>query len=921
MKQKITVFAFFMLTLIFPQRVKAFSSVSPSGHTLYYNICGNIACVMRNTAGYSGNLIIPDSVINPNTGIKYPVTYIASQAFRDNDDLLSVIIGNNIDTIGASAFRGCTNLTHVILPNSIKKIDDGAFYECTSLSTISIPDNLQDIGEYAFYRCSQLDTIRIPNGLKIIGEGAYSYCTGLSMVLYNADSCVSICSAIHPVFESCSSLTTVTVGNNVKTMPCNLFYQCSSLTTVNFNADSCVFMGGYYGYIFMHCPNFVNLNIGANVKAIPANAFRTCSGLTSVTIPDSIQYVGSDAFSSCTSLSEITLLPVVAPGYSESFNNTPEDKVFHLKCGSYPSYSIVWGDYNYDEPIANVNISLETNNDEWGAVSTIKVPPMYNDVRCDSTSVIHAIPNYGYHFEHWNTASIVNPDTIQLLGDTTIVAFFAKNWYYVIGVPNDINRGMVTGNDTVEYLDSVTLTATANYGYHFVRWSDFSTENPYTILANQNKSFYAIFLPNQYSIELETNNTDRGMVAGQGVYDYLSQCTITAIPNYGYHFTQWSDGDITNPRIVTLTKDTSFTAFFERNVYHVNGEANDTNRGMVIGSDSSLYLDSITLSAIPSYGYHFVYWNDGCTDNPRVVVASADISLVAFFDFNQYSLLAASTDSIMGVVIGGGVFDYLSDVCINVLPNYGYHFTAWNDGDTANPRTITLKQDTTFTALFAKNQYMLTVQSNDETQGSVSDGGVFEYLDTATIIASASEHYHFVRWDDGNTDNPREYVIVGDATLTAIFVIDTHTVTVTPNNIARGMVEATGSEFSYGTPCTVTATAYTGYVFTHWSNGITANPYTFAVLGDTELIAIFDEEGTQGIDDVANTDNIRIFSKYDRILIDGLDGQDVTIYTIDGRAIASLTRATEHVAIPVTTTGVYIVKIGDYPARKVVVIK
>lgn len=60
---------------------------------------------------------------------------------------------------------------------------------------------------------------------------------------------------------------------------------------------------------------------------------------------------------------------------------------------------------------------------------------------------------------------------------------------------------------------------------------------------------------------------------------------------------------------------------------------------------------------------------------------------------------------------------------------------------------------------------------------------------------------------------------------------------------------------------------------------------------------------------------------YDRILINGLNGQDVTIYTIDGRIIASVPRATEHVAIPVTTTGVYIVKVGEHPARKVVVIK
>lgn len=59
------------------------------------------------------------------------------------------------------------------------------------------------------------------------------------------------------------------------------------------------------------------------------------------------------------------------------------------------------------------------------------------------------------------------------------------------------------------------------------------------------------------------------------------------------------------------------------------------------------------------------------------------------------------------------------------------------------------------------------------------------------------------------------------------------------------MVESTGTRFIYGTPCTVTATAYTGYTFAGWSNGVTANPYTFAVISDVELTALFVEEGEE----------------------------------------------------------------------------
>ena len=42
---------------------------------------------------------------------------------------------------------------------------------------------------------------------------------------------------------------------------------------------------------------------------------------------------------------------------------------------------------------------------------------------------------------------------------------------------------------------------------------------------------------------------------------------------------------------------------------------------------------------------------------------------------------------------------------ISASPYHGYHFTQWNDGNTDNPRTIKLTQDTTFIAEFAKNSH------------------------------------------------------------------------------------------------------------------------------------------------------------------------------------------------------------------------
>ena len=396
---------------------------------------------------------------------------------------------------------------------------------------------------------------------------------------------------------------------------------------------------------------------------------------------------------------------------------------------------------------------------------------------------------------------------------------------------------------------------------------------------------------------------------------------ITATPNYGYHFDHWSYGSTSNPDTIMLTDDATITAIFAKNQYSVTGTANDNTKGLVSGSATVDYLDTVTLTATANHGYQFVRWNDYNTENPRRIAATANIAKTAIFDFNQYNLTVQADTSIHGYCNGSGSYNYLSERTISVNANYGYHFTQWNDGNTDNPRVITLTQDTTFTAMFAKNQYTLTVSANDATLGSVAGSGTYEYLDTVAILATAVEHYHFVRWDDGNTLNPRNIIITSDISRSAMFAIDTHSVSATANNIARGMVEASGTKFVYGMPCTVTATAYTGYVFSRWSNGITANPYTFAVLEDTDLTAIFDEEGTLGIDNIANTDSIRVFSKDKNIVIFGQKEQAVTVYTIDGKTIASLPKAVGHITIPVSTPGVYIVKIGNHPVRKVVVIR
>ena len=125
----------------------------------------------------------------------------------------------------------------------------------------------------------------------------------------------------------------------------------------------------------------------------------------------------------------------------------------------------------------------------------------------------------------------------------------------------------------------------------------------------------------------------------------------------------------------------------------------------------------------------------------------------------------------LGRVYGGGTFAANTTTTIGAIPYEGNYFTSWQDGNTDNPREILVIGNATYTAHFAQEPvqtYTVTVQYDAE-QGYVIGGGNYVAGSTATLAAIANDGYHFVKWGDDNTDNPREILIDRNITLAAFF--------------------------------------------------------------------------------------------------------------------------------------------------------
>lgn len=446
---------------------------------------------------------------------------------------------------------------------------------------------------------------------------------------------------------------------------------------------------------------------------------------------------------------------------------------------------------------------------------------------------ISATPNYGYHFVRWSDGNTENPRNITLLGDTTLAAEFAKNSYSLTTSVSHAGRGITVGDTTALYLDQIAVSATAHYGYRFVRWSDGVTSSSRRVNLTKDTSLVATFDKATFTASVRAEKVD-GKTAGQiqgtqGTYSYLDKPTFTASALYGYHFVEWSDGVITNPRQITITKDTTIYAQFDKNTYNARSAVNNSSYGTVQNEPTALYLGSVTYTAVASAHYHFVRWSDGNVSNPRNVTITSDTTLTAIFEKDRHSVASASVN---GSVSGTGQYDYGTTITLTAIPNNHYHFDYWSDnGNTNATRQVVVERDTTYRAIFAVNRYTITSNS---VNGTVSGAGTYDYGQMLTLEATPASHYHFVAWSDGNTENPRSLSLTSDITIDPIFAIDQHTVYAFAQN---GSVIGTGS-FDYGTVISLEARANAHYHFVEWEDDHSTNIIKqYTVVCDTTFMA------------------------------------------------------------------------------------
>jgi hypothetical protein len=500
--------------------------------------------------------------------------------------------------------------------------------------------------------------------------------------------------------------------------------------------------------------------------------------------------------------------------------------------------------YNGTSYSSPIDLDTVGADDEW---------LVYTDTITDSQ---YFVPNFRIRFN----ASPERNENVWI-DDVEISKEVVQAVQYTLTTSSSTGGTVTTpGVGAFQYDDGVAaqITAAADPNYSFVNWT--GTGVVAGKVADPNAADTTITMDADYAVQanfaasgtftLDYAAGPGGSLTGdtaQVVTSGSDGTAVTAVPDTGYSFVDWSDASTDNPRTDTnVTANISVTANFAINTYTLTYTAGAN--GSISGTTPQTInhgADGSAVTALPDIGYHFVDWSDASTQNPRTDTGvTGDITVTANFAINTYTLTytAGAGGSITGTtpqVVNHG----FNGTAVTAVPDTGYSFVDWSDASTQNPRTdLAVTGNITVTANFAINSYTLTY--NAGAGGSITGTTpqtINHGADGSAVTAVPDTGYSFVDWSDASTQNPRtDLGVTGDITVTANFAINTYTLTYTSGG--GGSISGTSPQtVNHGADgAQVTAVPGIGYHFVDWSDASTQNPRTdLAVTGDITVTANF----------------------------------------------------------------------------------
>lgn len=734
---------------------------------------------------------------------------------------------------------------------------------------------VSSIGLYAFFECENLISVIIPNSVISIGSNAFTYCVGLnSVTIPNSVALIG-----DHAFEECSNLISVALPNSITSIGKYAFSQCSSLTSITIpNSVNAIGI-----YAFWNCESLNSVTIPSSLTYISSWTFCGCSSITSIIIPSNINGLGEGVFSECSSLASI----IVESGntHLDSRNNCNAIIATSTNCllvgcknTIIPnSVTSIGGDAFYGcTGLTSITIPNSVNTIGLSAfgncsnLTSITIPNSVSNIYYNPfngciglTSIIVGAGNPRYDSRN-NCNAIIETSTNSLISG-------CKN----TTIPNSvtsINSSAFYGYSNINSMtipNSITSIGSQAFGVCY----NLNLNIPGSVTSIVNDAFYAV-----RHIEYHGSATGapwgaislNGVTDGDFVYSDNNKDTLIAYIGLG--------GDVVIPNSVSSIGQRSFFVCSELNRLTIGNN--------VVSIGEQAFESCSGLTAITSYA----------TIPPT-------LNVFCFSNINTQIPVYVPCESLTAYQSAYGWNSFINIQCINEecdpiteFPwnaTFDENLTCWKtvdaDGDGYNWMNY---QDYVVSESYSyfdgTNQGLTPDNWLISQRIQIPSSGTYTLSWTAAGLSDDYYNEHYSVYVSTTGDSPSDFT-------TPLFSETLNT----PNAVNRSK----SLENYRGQTVRI--------AFRHH------NTNDVFVLGVGNVTI---SQNTQGIDDI-DENGVHVYSEGHNIHVNEADGQSVTVYAIDGRIISAVTNATGCLSIPVPASGVYMVKVGTHPARKVVVIR